>query len=119
MTYREILRMDYTRRDAVIMALDTARLTITGTNSQFATDSIGFKPTASASPVACCVAGRRFVVNDQLSKYLRHNMSVHIGKSIVASLESERQPFVVETQKVHDRRLKIMYVDFIFDNTKT
>lgn len=41
-------------------------------------------------------------------------MAVDVGESIVAALEFEGELFVVDTEKVEDRSLEVVDVDFVF-----
>ena len=43
-----------------------------------------------------------------------HHMAVDVGESIVAALEFEGELFMVDTEKVKDRSLEVVDVDFVF-----
>src|SRR5262245_7962174 len=45
-------------------------------------------------------------------QYVLHDLAMHIGQSVVATLEAERQFGVVHTHLVEDGRLQIVDVDF-------
>ncbi len=47
-------------------------------------------------------------------KEFLHHFSVHIGEAVIASLEPERQLGVIETQKLQNGRVQIVYVNAIF-----
>src|SRR6185436_16526470 len=44
---------------------------------------------------------------------LLHDLSVHIGQPIVAALETEREPFVVDSQQMQERRVEVVDVDAV------
>ena len=51
--------------------------------------------------------------------HLRHDFSVDIGDAVVAALEAEGQPFVVDPEAMQDRRIEVVNVDRVADDVVT
>src|SRR5262245_26754478 len=50
---------------------------------------------------------------DILAQDCLYHFPMHIGQSIVTSLEEVGEFFMIETQQVQQRRVQIMHVDFV------
>src|SRR5439155_25182276 len=54
-----------------------------------------------------------------LSHQWFYHLAMHVGKTIVAALESVGQPGVIQTEQVQNRSMQIVHVHFVFDGVKT
>ena len=51
--------------------------------------------------------------NELLGQQLFDDLAVHVGQAVVAALELERQPGVVDAQAVQDRGVQVVDVDAV------
>ena len=55
----------------------------------------------------------------RLCQNVLHHVAVNVGQAVVAALEAERQPGVIDAQLVQDRRLQVVNVNRILDHVVT
>src|SRR3954466_9033567 len=52
-------------------------------------------------------------IANNLSQQRFHDLAFDIGQPIIAALESEREPFVIEAEQMQNRRLQIVNENFV------
>src|SRR4051812_35098311 len=58
----------------------------------------------------------RRVIRDESSEHRLYNLSLHVSKAVVASLELERQTSVINAETMQNGSVQVMDVYWIFDN---